>query len=234
MNTMEKLPREIQDRLKERLGLHNFETWIKPLMLAQGAGGEITIEVPSTLFRDWLNENYLEAIKDEFARHYGKPVRIVLSVKPSGNGHDKPPPGNPAPRPAETSTLIPRYTFENFVVGTSNQFAHAACLAVASGPADHYNPLFIYGGVGLGKTHLVNALGNRLLEQGPGQKIIYTTFESFMNRPHHFAPAGPHERVQEPFPQRRRAHPRRHPVHRGQGENPGRVLPHVQLALREP
>lgn len=179
---MEKLPREIQTRLKERLGLHNFETWIKPLTLVEGAGGEITIQVPSTLYRDWLNEHYIDAIKDEFTAHYGKPVRVGLSIKPQEAAQDEPPPARPAPKPPDSSTLISRYTFENFVVGTSNQFAHAACLAVAGRPADHYNPLFIYGGVGLGKTHLVNAVGHRLLQQAPGQKVVYTTFESFMNR----------------------------------------------------
>ena len=178
---MKKLPREIQDRLKERLGLHDFETWIKPLTLNASAGGEITIEVPSTLFRDWLNENYLDAIKEEFNRYYGEAVPVGLSVNPPRPAREAPPPPKPAAKPADSSTPIPRYTFENFVVGTSNQFAHAACLAVASRPAEHYNPLFIYGGVGLGKTHLVNALGNRLMEQGPGQKVVYTTSESFMN-----------------------------------------------------
>ncbi len=181
---MKKLPRDIRNRLKERLGLHDFDTWIKPLTLDMSASGEVTIEVPSTLFRDWLNENYVDAIKEEFSRYYGENVAVGLSVNPSRAAHHAPPPPKPtpAPAPADSSTLIPRYTFDNFVVGTSNQFAHAACLAVASRPAEHYNPLFIYGGVGLGKTHLVNALGNRLREHLPGQKVVYTTSESFMNR----------------------------------------------------
>ena len=178
---MKKLPREIQNRLKERLGLHDFETWIKPLTFNPSAGGEITIEVPSNLFRDWLNENYLDAIKEEFTTHYGEAAPVALSVNPSRATQEAPSPPNPTVKPADSSTPIPRYTFENFVVGTSNQFAHAACLAVASRPAEHYNPLFIYGGVGLGKTHLVNALGNRLRGQAPGQKVVYTTSESFMN-----------------------------------------------------
>ncbi len=178
---MKKLPREIQDRLKERLGLHDFETWIKPLTLNPGAGGEITIEVPSTLFRDWLNENFLDAIKEELHHYYGEAVPVGVSVNPSRMAQQPPAPPRPIAKPADSSSLIERYTFENFVVGTSNQFAHAACLAVASRPAEHYNPLFIYGGVGLGKTHLANALGNRLLQQAPGRKVVYTTSESFMN-----------------------------------------------------
>lgn len=179
---MKSLPREIQDRLKENVGLHNFETWIKPLRASDVKDGTVTIEVPSTLFRDWLNDNYVEAIEEEFSRHHDRPVIIAIAVNAPPLGGE---PAAPAARPArqpEAPTLIPRYTFENFVVGTSNQFAHAACVAVANRPADHYNPLFIYGGVGLGKTHLVNAVGHRLIDRNPGQKVVYTTFESFMNQ----------------------------------------------------
>ncbi|MDZ4345578.1 MAG: chromosomal replication initiator protein DnaA, partial [Candidatus Binatia bacterium] len=79
------------------------------------------------------------------------------------------------------SNLIPRYTFENFVIGASNQFAHAASMAVASQPGDHYNPLFIYGGVGLGKTHLINAIGHKAVNKFPAAKVCYLSSESFMN-----------------------------------------------------
>ena len=179
---MKPVPREIQDRLKERVGLHNFETWIKPLQITEPQDGAVTIEVPSTLFRDWLNDNYLDTIQDELSRHFDTPVDITLSVNPTTRSGDERTRPARKPQQPEPSTLIPRYTFESFVVGASNQFAHAACLAVANRPADHYNPLFIYGGVGLGKTHLVNAVGHRLLQRNPGQKVIYTTFESFMNQ----------------------------------------------------
>ena len=179
---MKPLPREIQNRLKEKVGLHNFETWIKPLRASEVKDDTVTIEVPSTLFRDWLNDNYVDAIEEEFSRHHDQPVIIAIAVNaPARDDAATTPPGR-APRHPEAPTLIPRYTFENFVVGASNQFAHAACVAVANRPADHYNPLFIYGGVGLGKTHLVNAVGHRLLERNPGQKVVYTTFESFMNQ----------------------------------------------------
>ena len=179
---MKSLPREIQDRLKERVGLHDYETWIKPLRVIAVEDESITIEVPSTLFRDWLNDNYLGHLQEEFSRHYNNRTRITIAVNRAQAGDVA---GSPRALPARqpaASTLIPRYTFENFVVGASNQFAHAACVAVANRPADHYNPLFIYGGVGLGKTHLVNAVGHRLLSQNPGQKVVYTTFESFMNQ----------------------------------------------------
>ncbi len=179
---MKSVPRNIQDRLKEKVGLHNFETWIKPLQMAEIQDGTVVIGVPSTLFRDWLNDNYLGTIEAELSRHYDKPVAITISVNPANGSDGQQTRPKRKPRQPEPSTLILRYTFDDFVVGTSNQFAHAACLAVANRPADHYNPLFIYGGVGLGKTHLVNAVGHHLLKRNPGQKVIYTTFESFMNQ----------------------------------------------------
>ena len=79
---MKSLPREIQNRLKEQVGLHNFETWIKPLGASEVKDGTVIIEVPSTLFRDWLNDNYLAAIEEEFSRHYGEPVDVTVSVNP--------------------------------------------------------------------------------------------------------------------------------------------------------
>ena len=179
---MKLLPREIKESLKLKLGLHNFETWIQPLRLAEVRNMEVGIEVPSALFRDWLKDNFLEVIEEEFSNLYGKPMHVTLTVNPDQTGDVGSADTAPKQRENKTSTLIPRYTFENFVVGASNQFAHAACVAVANKPADRYNPLFIYGGVGLGKTHLVNAVGHHLLQANPGQKVVYITFESFMNQ----------------------------------------------------
>ena len=179
---MKPLPREIQNRLKEKVGLHNFETWIKPLRASDLKDGTVAIEVPSTLFRDWLNDNYIDSLEEEFSDHHEQAVIITIAVNAAPLADVATAPAGPPARQPDAPTLIPRYTFENFVVGASNQFAHAACAAVANRPADHYNPLFIYGGVGLGKTHLVNAVGHRLIERNPGQKVVYTTFESFMNQ----------------------------------------------------
>ena len=179
---MKPLPREITESLKAKFGSDNFETWIQPLQITSVDDGQVTIEVPSSLFRDWLKDNFLEVIAEEFSRLHDRPMGVTLSVRPERPGVGSGTAPARKPRDSEGSTLIPRYTFENFVVGTSNQFAHAACLAVANKPADHYNPLFIYGGVGLGKTHLVNAVGHRLLQGSPAQKVVYITFESFMNQ----------------------------------------------------
>ena len=171
--------------LKELVGKQNYETWINPIGFVSRSKGQITLDVPNKFFRDWLTEHYLtqmEKILSSLAKHDVK-VLFTINEKPAAQANfekpvikddrdrDKPPRNN----------LVPKYTFQNFVVGASNQFAHAACMAVANQPGDHYNPLFIYGGVGLGKTHLVNAIGHQAAAQHAGLKIVYLSSESFMN-----------------------------------------------------
>ena len=177
---------EALGEIKDRVGKQNFDTWIKPVRFVTKNKNEVTLEVPNKFFRDWLTENYIGQIENILATLANQEIRIVFSVnqklgvrstvekipKKETRERDKPP---------RTSNLIPKYTFENFVIGASNQFAHAACMAVASQPGDHYNPLFIYGGVGLGKTHLVNAIGHWAEAQRAGLKVVYLSSESFMN-----------------------------------------------------
>jgi len=172
--------------LKERIGRQNYETWIKPIRFASRSKGEINLEVSNKFFRDWLTEHYLTQIEDVLSSLAKDRVRVVFeinekleshstaerSVKKEEKEHERTP---------RNTNLIPKYTFDNFVIGASNQFAHAACVAVANQPGDHYNPLFIYGGVGLGKTHLVNAIGHHSVTQRPGLKVVYLSSESFMN-----------------------------------------------------
>ena len=177
---------EALEEIKDRVGQQNFDTWIKPVRFVTKNRNEVTLEVPNKFFRDWLTENYIGQIENILATFAKQDIKIVFSVnqklaarstvekipKKDEKERDKPP---------RTSNLIPRYTFENFVIGASNQFAHAACMAVANQPGDHYNPLFIYGGVGLGKTHLVNAIGHWAEAQRAGLKVVYLSSESFMN-----------------------------------------------------
>ena len=177
---------EALEEIKDRVGQQNFDTWIKPVRFITKNRNEVTLEVPNKFFRDWLTENYIGQIENILATFAKQDIKIVFSVnqklaarstvekipKKDEKERDKPP---------RTSNLIPRYTFENFVIGASNQFAHAACMAVANQPGDHYNPLFIYGGVGLGKTHLVNAIGHWAEAQRAGLKVVYLSSESFMN-----------------------------------------------------
>jgi len=177
---------EALEEIKDRVGKQNFDTWIKPVRFLTKNKNEVTLEVPNKFFRDWLTENYIGQIENILATFAKQDIKIVFSVnqklaarstveknpKKDEKERDKPP---------RTSNLIPKYTFENFVIGASNQFAHAACMAVANQPGDHYNPLFIYGGVGLGKTHLVNAIGHWAEAQRAGLKVVYLSSESFMN-----------------------------------------------------
>jgi chromosomal replication initiator protein len=172
--------------VKERIGKQNYDTWIKPIRFASRNKGEIKLEVPNKFFRDWLTEHYVTQIEDIVSSLAKDSVKVVfevneklegrLTVDRSSKKEEK-----DRERQERNANLIPKYTFDNFVIGASNQFAHAACVAVANQPGDHYNPLFIYGGVGLGKTHLVNAIGHHSVTQRPGLKVAYLSSESFMN-----------------------------------------------------
>jgi chromosomal replication initiator protein len=172
--------------LSHRMDKKNFDTWIKPIRCEFVRENEVKLSVPNKFFLDWLTDHHLEEISDVLQSIVHKPVKIALEIsnvpqaespaeKPERKGEKE------QARPQRGSNLIPKYTFENFVIGTSNQFAHAASMAVANQPGEHYNPLFIYGGVGLGKTHLANAIGHRSVARRPGLKVFYLSSETFMN-----------------------------------------------------
>jgi len=166
-----------------RFGTHNFETWIKPIHIAHEDKNQFGLEVPSKFFRDWLMEHFLSTIQDELSKLAHEGISITVTVNPQLQRSNEPLKidEQPETRSVEPTGLIPKYTFANFVVGASNQFAHASCLAVANQPGEYYNPLFLYGGVGLGKTHLVNAMGHKALAKNPNLKVAYLASESFMN-----------------------------------------------------
>lgn len=172
--------------IKDRIGKQNFDTWIKPVRFLAKNKNEITLEVPNKFFRDWLTENYLNQIESILGGLAKQEINILFSVNQKLEGRAKTEKAfkkedREREKPQRNNNLVPKYTFENFVIGASNQFAHAACMAVANQPGDHYNPLFIYGGVGLGKTHLVNAIGHWAEAQRPALKIFYLSSETFMN-----------------------------------------------------
>jgi len=184
------------DRLREELGPVGFETWIGPLNYLGVQGRTVTVEAPNRFFRDWVNERYLGMLKKALSSEAGENLEVRLTL--AENGHSAPPArqtnGKPvalAPAPAQANggprhdrhpQLNPRYTFAEFVVGSANQFAHAAALAVANQPGEKYNPLFIYGGVGLGKTHLVTAIGHHIYGGGDRpRKVLFMPAEIFMN-----------------------------------------------------
>lgn len=170
--------------IKERIGRQNYETWIKPIGFVSRSKNEICLDVPNKFFRDWLTEHYLAQIQDILSTLAKHDIKVVIEVNEKTNRQANAEKGAKREERERVQksnpNLVPKYTFQNFVVGASNQFAHAACVAVANQPGEHYNPLFIYGGVGLGKTHLVNAIGHQSAQRS-GLKVVYLSSESFMN-----------------------------------------------------
>ncbi|OQX53392.1 MAG: chromosomal replication initiation protein DnaA [Candidatus Cloacimonas sp. 4484_209] len=177
----ETLWEKILEKIKEKIPEQTFKTWFSPTKGLQYENKTLVVEVPNLFFIDWLEEHYLPLINEtahEVSREY-----IGISFKPSNVESIKtePPLKEVVSFPSPKTNLRERYTFENFVVGKCNQFAQAAALAVAKAPAKTYNPLFIYGGVGLGKTHLMHAVGNYALSLYKNSRIFYIPAEKFMN-----------------------------------------------------
>jgi len=180
---------QILTRIETKVNRHSFYTWFKPTTFVSEDTVSVTVRVPNALFKDWLTKHYSSVITEAVAE-VGKPsVSVHFTAEAAGD------PGAIALGPTEavaldspTTTaspgpagLNPRYTFDTFIVGSSNQFAHAACRAVAEAPSRSYNPLFIYGGVGLGKTHLMHAVGQYVLQHDRNLKLTYISSERFMN-----------------------------------------------------
>jgi len=172
--------------LKDRLGEPTFATWILPLKPILQNEGALVLEAPDNFFRDWVEKHY-QPIIQEAVRWSVKgdlKIRLQTSLQPQ-EALTRPPAQEVLSRTSQIQdsglTLNPRYTFENFVVGPSNRHAHAYSLAVAESPAKVYNPLFIYGGVGLGKTHLLQAICHSVRKKSPHLKICYLTSERFTN-----------------------------------------------------
>lgn len=178
------------DALRTKLDPVQFETWLSPIRLVEGPEGALTLEVPDEFFARWVRDNYLEMIKDalwDTARcHVGIHFRVSQARPPadgpSGTGLEQGAgPRDSGTGPALGERLVPWFTFETFVVGPSNEVAHSACEMVAENPARTYNPLFIYGGVGLGKTHLLQSVGHAVLARFPGMRILYMSGETYVN-----------------------------------------------------
>jgi chromosomal replication initiator protein len=176
--------------IQEKVSKQNFDTWIKPIKIVALEDKCVQLAVPNKFFKDWLMDNYLSMIKNSLHSVVGIGVDIDFVL--SKEKEKKPEParlpfeaGAAAPgtagRSKNLSLLNANYTFDRFVVGQSNQFAHAASIAVAKQPAKNYNPLFIYGGSGLGKTHLLNAIGLMTLDFHPDMNVMYVSAEAFMN-----------------------------------------------------
>src|SRR5262245_46388448 len=212
---------KILSSLQQKINRQSFNTWLKPTQLLAFANGTLHVEVPSLLFADWINRNYLPLIQESArelegndlrlhftSRQPGSPARASAAhqtggVLPDGRtasegqvqafgsyGDPMAPrgpgvrsvgvPGFEPPVPLGTG-LNPRYSFDSFVVSSCNQFADAAAQAVADQPSSAYNPLYVDGGVGLGKTHLMHAIGDRLFRNKSTIKHLYISTETFMN-----------------------------------------------------
>ncbi len=181
---------EILARIETKVNRHSFYTWFRPTTFVADDRSSVTVRVPNALFKDWLTKHYAGVIAEALVEvkrpnltvtfvsdAQADALIIPLSADEAVVLETGPPPAT-QPGPAG---LNPRYTFDTFIVGSSNQFAHAACRAVAEAPSRSYNPLFIYGGVGLGKTHLMHAVGHYVLQHDRNLKLTYISSERFMN-----------------------------------------------------
>lgn len=170
------------DRLAERVKPEDLNHLIRPLKLRAVSPTEVRLEAPNKLALVCITDNYLPTIRQVVDDLLGpRQVAIDLPLREQGELFPKPHRARSQERSRSDCGLIDKYTFANFIVGASNQFAHAASNAVANQPGDHYNPLFIYGGVGLGKTHLVNAVGHQILQHQSMARVAYLSSDAFMS-----------------------------------------------------
>ena len=183
---------EVLARVETKVNRHSFYTWFKPTTFLAEDAVAVTVRVPNQVFKDWLTRHYSRVIGEAMSdvKKGSLTVNFVADAQTDAAtiafGPDEAAafetvaapvqPGPPGP-----AGLNPRYTFDTFIVGSSNQFAHAACRAVAEAPSRSYNPLYIYGGVGLGKTHLMHAVGHYVLQHDRNLKLTYISSERFMN-----------------------------------------------------
>src|SRR5256886_1415966 len=204
-SSVNQLDRNISDRMDAKqvwraalgelqvsLSPANFETWLRDTQLIDVDEQRFRIAVPNGFAKDWLETRYRSLISQTLARIVGYSVQVEFVVNAieapahTGNG------STPATAPVRvestrvggeggTTNINPRYTFTNFIVGSANRLAHAASLSVAERPGHAYNPLFLYGGVGLGKTHLMHAIGNQVIAKFPRKRVVYATSEKFTN-----------------------------------------------------
>lgn len=173
--------------IETKLSKPSFETWLKSTKATAINDDTLFIAAPNEFSRDWLENRYLKLITDTIYELTGENMKIKLITSDPDMGMDPSTPKrvhdrrNQFQEEAPGSLLNSKYIFDTFVIGAGNRFAHAASLAVAEAPAKAYNPLFIYGGVGLGKTHLMHAIGHYVLEHNPNAKVVYLSSEKFTN-----------------------------------------------------
>jgi chromosomal replication initiator protein len=174
------------EAVQDKIGQQTFDRWFSPVKYLGLEGTIVTLEVPNRFYKEWIEEHYSSLLSSTLSLVCNNAITLKYKI------YEEPPPPQPlivpwqeVPKKHKSEILgvylNKKYTFENFVVGECNRFASAASLAVADAPGKKYNPLFIYGGVGLGKTHLMQAIGNALIDRGEPVKILYMSTNQFMN-----------------------------------------------------
>src|SRR5580765_1540540 len=169
---------EALGRIETKVNNYSFHTWFSHTSLVRDDGSTVFVRVPDHAAVEWMHKHYTAVIAEALAE-VGRPRATIIFLpegaapaEPGDFDLVEPEPANGAVEaPVQPDGLSPRYSFETFIVGASNQFAHAACRAVAETPSRSYNPLFLYGGVGLGKTHLMHAIGHYVQTHSPGLKL---------------------------------------------------------------
>lgn len=190
MENIHDLWSKVLEEMKKKVSKPSYETWLKATKANTLQNDVIVVTAPNEFARDWLEDHYSGLTSDIMEQLTGARLAPKFVI-PQHEQADETPPEQPAPSPAEAdlsgqsttsrTMLNDKYTFNTFVIGSGNRFAHAASLAVAEAPARAYNPLFIYGGVGLGKTHLMHAIGHYVMEHNPNAKVVYLSSEKFTN-----------------------------------------------------
>ena len=179
----------VQEELRFQLAKPSYDTWVKNTALVSNEGAVFRVSVPSKLAKDWLEDRYAGLIQETLQAVTGGEVTLDFVVATGGHHHldyadyvvEPVAVAEPPPVPVPSSDLNEKFRFSNFVVGNNSRFAHAAAKAVSEAPGESYNPLFLYGGVGLGKTHLMHAIGHALLERYATKRVVYLTSEHFIN-----------------------------------------------------
>jgi len=170
---------EVLAKVEAKVNRHSFATWFRPTTFQALQGSSLLVQVPNPQFKDWLARNYHGIIAESLHDLGRAEVQVVFECESAAAA--APDAGSDREAVAVSTALNPKYTFESFVVGSSNQFAHAAARAVAEIPSKSYNPLFLYGGVGLGKTHLMHAIGHYIQARNRHLNLVYISSDRFIN-----------------------------------------------------
>ncbi|MCD6471902.1 chromosomal replication initiator protein DnaA [Candidatus Aerophobetes bacterium] len=182
MNIEENIWQEFLCNIKKRVGLQNFKVWLEPLQIHSFTNNKIVIKTPNSFFKERIEKKYLKLIKEKMREVIGKKIEVDFIVIPQiKNKEEKRDLVYSSSKRTSLNRLNPRYIFSNFVIGNNNRLAHAAALAVAQSPAQAYNPLFIYGDVGLGKTHLLQAIAHYVSNEKMKLSFSYISSEQFTN-----------------------------------------------------